>query len=338
MIVRTIVPVISAPGPETTRYSGIGDIQEQVYLTPSKGGSVIWGAGPGRCRCPRRRRRPARRGAGLPGPTFVALTMPGPGSSGPWSTTSGRSPTSGSTTKVNQFLLQPFVNFNFGKGWAISTVPVITADWDAESGQQWTVPIGIGIGRTTVFSGRPMTLAVHYYRNVVRPDSAAADQVRFMAVMLFPKTRDRTSTRGSLKNVAVELRKAGKQSHEQLPRVRPGRLRPAGPRLHRLEPGEHGTSGQHPAGPQDRPESEVPGAGPRVGLGGRAGPRLPDHADPSPRGALSPRWCCSRAWRRARRSFRRWWRRPAETWTSREPSFPRRRSARWCSCRSSPRC
>lgn len=34
-----------------------------------------------------------------------------------------------------------------------------------------------------------MTLAIHYYRNVVRPDSAGADQVRFMLVMLFPKKR-----------------------------------------------------------------------------------------------------------------------------------------------------
>ena len=88
---------------------------------------------------------------------------------------------------MNQFLLQPFVNFNFGKGWALSTVPVITANWDAESGQKWTVPVGAGISRTLVFSGRPMTLAMHYYHNAVHPDAAAANQVRFMVVMLFPK-------------------------------------------------------------------------------------------------------------------------------------------------------
>ncbi len=32
-----------------------------------------------------------------------------------------------------------------------------------------------------------MTVALHYYRNVVRPDNVAADQVRFMFVLLFPK-------------------------------------------------------------------------------------------------------------------------------------------------------
>ena len=49
------------------------------------------------------------------------------------------------------------------------------------------VPVGIGIGRTIVFAGKPMTLGIHSYRNVVRPDNAGADQVRFMVVMLFPK-------------------------------------------------------------------------------------------------------------------------------------------------------
>jgi hypothetical protein len=49
------------------------------------------------------------------------------------------------------------------------------------------VPVVAGISRTLVFSGRPMTLAMHYYHNAVHPDAAAANQVRFMVVMLFPK-------------------------------------------------------------------------------------------------------------------------------------------------------
>jgi hypothetical protein len=186
MIVRTIVPVLSAPGPETSRFTGLGDIQEQIYLTPSRGGKVIWGAGPV-LSMPTATTAAGETGSWAAGPTFVALTMPGPWVVGAVVNNVWTFSDSGSTTKVNQFLLQPFVNYNFGKGWAISTVPVITANWDAESGQQWTVPIGAGISRTTVFSGRPMTLAIHYYRNVVRPDNAAADQVRFMLVMLFPK-------------------------------------------------------------------------------------------------------------------------------------------------------
>lgn len=188
MVVRTIVPVLSAPGPETTRYTGIGDIQEQIYLTPSRGGKVIWGAGPV-LSLPTATTAAAETGSWAAGPTFVAVTMPGPWVIGAVVNNVWTFADSGSTTKTNQFLLQPFVNFNFGKGWALSSVPVITANWDAESGQKWTVPVGAGISRTVVFQGRPMTLALHYYRNVVRPDSAGADQVRFMVVMIFPKKR-----------------------------------------------------------------------------------------------------------------------------------------------------
>ena len=68
-------------------------------------------------------------------------------------------------------------------------MPIITANWDAEDGQQWTLPLGLGIARTTVFSGQPMSLGLHYYHNVVRPDAAASSQLRFMLVLLFPKPR-----------------------------------------------------------------------------------------------------------------------------------------------------
>jgi hypothetical protein len=186
MIVRTVVPVVSAPGPDASRYTGIGDIQEQLYLTPSKGSTVTWGFGPV-VSLPTATSAAMESGSWAGGPSFVALAMPGPWVVGALVNNVWTFSDSGSDTKVNQFLLQPFVNYNFGKGWALSTVPVITANWDAESGQKWTVPIGAGISRTAVFSGKPMTLALHYYRNVVRPDNAGADQVRFMVVMLFPK-------------------------------------------------------------------------------------------------------------------------------------------------------
>ena len=50
---------------------------------------------------------------------------------------------------VNQMLLQPFINYNFpdAPGRFLSFSPIITANWKAESGQQWTIPLGLGIGQ-----------------------------------------------------------------------------------------------------------------------------------------------------------------------------------------------
>jgi hypothetical protein len=183
---RTVVPIASMPGPEGTHSSGIGDIQMQLYLTPSKSQKVVLGAGPV-VSAPTATLSGLQTGSWAAGPTFVALTMPGPWVIGALVNNLWTFSDAGDEPTMNQFLLQPFVNFNFGKGWAIASVPLITANWDAESGQQWTVPIGAGISRTTVFSGRPMVLAVHYYHNVVHPDAAAGGQLRFMWVLLFPK-------------------------------------------------------------------------------------------------------------------------------------------------------
>ena len=84
-------------------------------------------------------------------------------------------------------VFQPFVNYNFGQGWALSTSPLITANWNAASGQEWTVPLGLGITRTTVFNERPMSIGLQYYYNVERPDGSAAQQLRFVVSLLFPR-------------------------------------------------------------------------------------------------------------------------------------------------------
>ena len=82
--------------------------------------------------------------------------------------------------RTNLFTWQYFVNYNFGKGWAIGGAPVITANWDGQPGQQWTVPFGIGITRTLVFGHQPMTVGMQYYYNAKRPDGTGATQLRLI--------------------------------------------------------------------------------------------------------------------------------------------------------------
>jgi hypothetical protein len=90
---------------------------------------------------------------------------------------------------VNQMLLQPFVNYNFPDhpGRYLSFSPVITANWEAESGQRWLVPLGIGIGQIMKFGRQPVNLQAGAYYNVERPDDASRWQVRLQVQFLFPK-------------------------------------------------------------------------------------------------------------------------------------------------------
>jgi len=186
IIARTIIPLDTFPGPDDRRYSGFGDIQEQIFFTPAKSGSLIWGVGP-IFSLPTATAFPAETGSWAAGPTLVLVKNAGPFVLGGLFSQLWNFADHGGDPKTNLFIFQPFVNYNFGKGWALAFAPIINANWDADSGNQWTVPLGLGISRTTVFNKRPLTLGLQYYYNVERPEGAGANQLRLVISLLYPK-------------------------------------------------------------------------------------------------------------------------------------------------------
>jgi hypothetical protein len=184
-IARTIVPVNTLPGPDGTRYSGFGDIQEEIFFSPAKAGSLTWGVGP-IISMPTSTTAGTATGTWAAGPAAVVALTTGPWVLGGLMTQAWPMSDVNGDPKTDAFLVQPFVNYNFGKGWALAFAPSMTANWNAPSGQQWTVPLGLGITHTTVFAGRPMSLGVQYYDNVKHPDAAPGQQLRFVISLLYP--------------------------------------------------------------------------------------------------------------------------------------------------------
>lgn len=184
-IARAIVPYLSTPTADGDQVGGFGDIQLQGYLTPAKGGKLIWGLGP-IFSFPAATNPEVRTGSWAVGPAAVALTMTGHWVIGALANQLWTYADNGGDPEVNQLVVQPFINYNFGVGWAISTAPLISANWNAPSGQQWTVPLGLGITKTTVFNRRPMNIGLQYYHNVAHPDSGPSDQVRIVLALLYP--------------------------------------------------------------------------------------------------------------------------------------------------------
>jgi hypothetical protein len=83
------------------------------------------------------------------------------------------------------------VNYNFDKGWYLTFSPIITANWEAASGQEWTVPLGGGIGKIFKIGSQVMNAQVHNYHNyhnVEMPDfigdQAAVFGKRYLLVFL----------------------------------------------------------------------------------------------------------------------------------------------------------
>jgi hypothetical protein len=186
LIARPIVPIVSIPTGNGVSYSGIGDIQFQTFFTPAHPGKIIWGVGPA-FSFPTATAYPAETGTWAAGPSVVVLATPGPFVLGSLFVQLSPLTDANGPPRTNNFLWQYFVNYNFGKGWALSAAPSITANWDATRSQRWTVPVGGGISRTLVFNRQPMTLGFQYYYNSIRPDSANSTTLRFSVSLIFPQ-------------------------------------------------------------------------------------------------------------------------------------------------------
>ena len=191
LITRTIIPLISQPdfGVYPKRENGLGDIQFSAFLSPKEvKGGLVWGAG-AIVQLDSATDDRLGQGAWGVGPTAVVLKLGNPWVYGAlvnnvWSVSEDAS-----RGKVNQFLLQPFVNYNFpsSPGRYLTFAPIITANWEAESSEQWLVPIGLGIGQITRFGKQPVNLQSSVYANVVRPDMAPEWRIRLQLQLMFPK-------------------------------------------------------------------------------------------------------------------------------------------------------
>ena len=81
---------------------------------------------------------------------------------------------------INSTSLNYVYAIQLGGGWQLASAPAITYNHDAEDGQEWTVPLGVGIARTMVLKGRPWKFQVQYWNYVERGDVFAPEhQIRF---------------------------------------------------------------------------------------------------------------------------------------------------------------
>ena len=146
LITRTILPVISQPAPGSDRTFGLGDLNFTGFFSPKMPGKVIWGVGPALV-FPTATDDVLGSEKFSIGPSVVVLTMPGSWVIGGLVSNVWSVAGDDERADVNFFLAQYFVNYNFPSGWYLTSAPIITANWEADSGEKWTVPFGGGIGK-----------------------------------------------------------------------------------------------------------------------------------------------------------------------------------------------
>ena len=190
LITRTIFPLLWQPGmvPGQDTTFGLGDMQFSAFLSPSDPHGWIWGAGVIAQLPTHTDSNLGNNNWGL-GPTAVVLRLQ---KDNPWVygmliNNVWSLDTSSTAPSYNNFLLQPFVNYNLPGGTYINSVPIITANWEADSGNQWTVPVGAGIGHIFHLGRLPVNAQIGGYYGIIRPDNGPTFQLRVQVQFMFPK-------------------------------------------------------------------------------------------------------------------------------------------------------
>lgn len=186
LINRLTVPIIArgerfeGEGSE----SGLGDSIFQAFFS-HKPSPFVWGVGPA-FGLPTHTDSRLGNDKWLLGPAAVVLVKPGPWLVGSlvqqlWSY-------AGSDQTVSFLSWQYFINYTFDSGWYLTSTPTMTANWEADSDETWTVPVGGGIGRLLRFQkAPPVDVKLQAFGFPEKPPGAASWSVQLQVKLLFPK-------------------------------------------------------------------------------------------------------------------------------------------------------
>ena len=190
LITRTILPLIWNPSlqPLESVPFGTGPTTFSAFFSPRKTfGGWVFGAGPV-FQIPTASSSTLGSNVWGAGPTVVAVHTGGAfvygalvnnvfslgGTPGP------------AGTRYSLLTLNPFINYNFGEGWFVGTVPIITANWRVSGDKAWTLPVGAQVGRLVKLGGKlPVNLLAGAYYNALRPQYGSPWQFRTQVAFVF---------------------------------------------------------------------------------------------------------------------------------------------------------
>ncbi len=187
VVTRWIIPTVTQPelGPGLGSVSGLGDMNPSFFFVPKKTGDITVGFGPAFI-FPTATSVLTGQGKWSVGPTGVVVYTKGQWVLGALANQVWSFAGESDRQSVSQFLLQPFLNYNMPGGWYIVSAPIITANWQADGGNQWTVPLGGGFGRLFRLANQPVNASLQAFGYVIKPEGGPDWQLRFSLQLLFP--------------------------------------------------------------------------------------------------------------------------------------------------------
>lgn len=187
VLTQTTLQFISLPSvsPEQGHINGLGDATLYAVLSPNRTTEWLWGIGLV-FQIPTHTSDILGTDKWGVGPAAVAVRTVGNWVYGGIinNTLSFAGP--GNAPTINEFSLQYLVNYNFPSGWYLVRNGTITANWQASGGNQWTVPVGGGLGKVLTVHGRTMSLQLQGFYNAVVPENGPNWYVQMAFQYMFP--------------------------------------------------------------------------------------------------------------------------------------------------------
>jgi len=107
------------------------------------------------------------------GPTAALLYVDGPWVNGVLVSHLWSFAGSANRQGVSLTQLEVQVSYTFQNDWYIQTNPTLSYDWRAPAGQDWTIPVGIDVGKVFSIGSHGLSVQAGTYYNVKRPDEAS---------------------------------------------------------------------------------------------------------------------------------------------------------------------
>ena len=166
---------------------GLADVTYQGFMTPAKSGKVAWGLG-GSLVFPTHTEDRFGSNKWSAGPAAVVFSSQGNWVLGAIAQNIWSFAGDSDVTDVNVFSAQFTVNYKLKNRWYLTSSPLITANWEVDKSDRWTVPLGGGIGRLFKLEGKKaVAIDVGAYYNVETPRFANNWYSQILVNFLLPK-------------------------------------------------------------------------------------------------------------------------------------------------------
>lgn len=175
-IARPAFPLVTQPVQDTSsdtgisgHITGLGDIQMLAMVGPDKSSGYVWGAG-GTFKFPTAGDEVLGSGKFQVGPAAMLFHFQRPWTLGVlvehwWSVDGDEDRADVSLTEIKYVARYALPN-----AWSIGMGPTVSIDWEADSENRYTVPIGLGVTKTVRFGSVPVKLRLEANYSVIRPE------------------------------------------------------------------------------------------------------------------------------------------------------------------------